>query len=728
MARWFNHITTGDNSLNGGQIAGTVLGGGVTTDLLNNSSADEIVDYIDDYSKNLKDSQDAFKGITSYSDLLSAGLSLKPIERSDDIFTYKDFDQKGIGRTIAEGLGKGASFGTSIMPGWGTLIGGVAGLFSGVATGIGNENRADEEAIRANNAIDKLNSTIDFINQRNQKSFERALNSIKNREYRSMWANAYDLGGPLHSYGADWRTGLTEINNGGSHEQNPYEGVPFGIAPDGGVNLVEEGEVVWNDYAFSNRLKAPEDLKKEYKFGGNITTFADIAKTMKERYDERPNDPIAKRTLNDFMAKLAQSQETIRQELAAKQQYEQEENLASLFADGGPIHIAKNKRGTFTAAATKHGMGVQEFASKVLAHPENYSPAMRKKAQFAHNATKFKHALGGHLFDEGSWIDGIIPDYSNLQWSYPSGYATSNDNALLDNRLIVYDDPAQIKNFPVQQNENAAKTIELAPLNSDGTVHLNYDVDTAFSKWDNTPKTKSKSNVNGYNAAGMAMRLASALGPALGALSSLWTKPKYEWSDKLTNEASRLANTISDISYNPIGQYLAYRPFDRNYYLNRLDSQIAANRRAARDLSGGNRASALAAMNASDMAALDKFGQLARAGEEYNQAQREKVAAFNRDTDKTNSMMDLEAQKANASIKEARAKMQLQALMQALGWNRQDDMMHSGTLAANLSQLFNNIGGIGTEMMNRADRKALADSGVFQILNDYMKGLFMKGE
>lgn len=56
--------------------------------------------------------------------------------------------------------------------------------------------------------------------------------------------------------------------------------------------------------------------------------------------------------------------------------------------DGG-IHIAPSKRGTFTAAATKHGMSVQGFASKVLANKENYSPVMVKKANFAKNASKW---------------------------------------------------------------------------------------------------------------------------------------------------------------------------------------------------------------------------------------------------------------------------------------------------------------------------------------------------
>ena len=59
--------------------------------------------------------------------------------------------------------------------------------------------------------------------------------------------------------------------------------------------------------------------------------------------------------------------------------------------NGGSIHIAPSKRGTFTAAATKHGMGVQEFASRVLRNKDSYSPAMVKKANFARKASKWNH-------------------------------------------------------------------------------------------------------------------------------------------------------------------------------------------------------------------------------------------------------------------------------------------------------------------------------------------------
>lgn len=70
----------------------------------------------------------------------------------------------------------------------------------------------------------------------------------------------------------------------------------------------------------------------------------------------------------------------------------------------GGIHIKPSKRGTFTAAAKKHGMSVQGFANKVLANKGNYSSAMVKKANFARNASKWKHKEFGGDMDFNYWI------------------------------------------------------------------------------------------------------------------------------------------------------------------------------------------------------------------------------------------------------------------------------------------------------------------------------------
>ena len=64
----------------------------------------------------------------------------------------------------------------------------------------------------------------------------------------------------------------------------------------------------------------------------------------------------------------------------------------------GGIHIKPSKRGTFTATAKRHHMGVQEFARTVLNNRARYSAAMVKKANFARNASKWhKKELGGDM-------------------------------------------------------------------------------------------------------------------------------------------------------------------------------------------------------------------------------------------------------------------------------------------------------------------------------------------
>ena len=69
-------------------------------------------------------------------------------------------------------------------------------------------------------------------------------------------------------------------------------------------------------------------------------------------------------------------------------------------AEGGklsPINIKPENRGKFTAAAERRDMGVQEFASKVLANKEDYSSTMVKRANFAKNAASWQKADGGTL-------------------------------------------------------------------------------------------------------------------------------------------------------------------------------------------------------------------------------------------------------------------------------------------------------------------------------------------
>lgn len=59
------------------------------------------------------------------------------------------------------------------------------------------------------------------------------------------------------------------------------------------------------------------------------------------------------------------------------------------------INIKPSRVGTFTAAATAHHMGVQEFASHVLGNKDDFSSRMVHKAQFAKNASEFNNGHPG---------------------------------------------------------------------------------------------------------------------------------------------------------------------------------------------------------------------------------------------------------------------------------------------------------------------------------------------
>lgn len=374
--------------------------------------------------------------------------------------------------------------------------------------------------------------------------------------HHALGGYLYDEGGNLYvsvpnigQHGGNFSNGVTIIGNGGTHEENPMEGVPMGIAPDGTPNLVEQGEVKFNNYVFSNRLFATGGLLAAHNLPATYAdhSFADIAERLSRESSERPNDPISKRGLMSAMTRLQQAQEQLRAE---------EQNR--------------------------------------------------------------KYAKGGHLFAGGG-----------LTW----------------------------------------------------------------------------------------LRYAPAVGAGIGVLTDAFgqtNKPDYSNADLVGSAVDNLTN----VEFTPIGNYLTYRPLDRNYYINSLNAQAGATRRAIVNQSGGNRATALAGLLAADYNAQSALGNLARQAEEYNFNQRKEVEAFNRGTNQFNSEMGLKAAIANKE----NDKLRLQARIQQAQLRDQADARSSAGRAANLTNLFDSLGNIGIDEMNRADRDMLIKAGVFGTLSEKPQG------
>lgn len=123
--------------------------------------------------------------------------------------------------------------------------------------------------------------------------------------------STFALGGDMQTNGGDFSNGLSHIDAGGSHEENPYDGVQVGISSENGQpNLVEEGETIFDDYVFSKRIKADAETKKKFHVGKKTEiSYADLSKKLEKESFERPNDPISQNGLKKQLHDLADEQE-----------------------------------------------------------------------------------------------------------------------------------------------------------------------------------------------------------------------------------------------------------------------------------------------------------------------------------------------------------------------------------------------------------------------------------
>ena len=410
-------------------------------------------------------------------------------------------------------------------------------------------------------------------------------------------------GGELHTQGGDFTNGLTYIDNGGSHEANPFEGVQIGIDPQGVPNLVEEGEVIFNDYVFSDRMKLPKKLKEKYNIKGE--TFADAAKELSKESEERPNDPISKRGLQAFMSALANGQEEIR---------------------------IKNE-----------------------------------------NRQMNRYAKGGKL---GKRYDGDGPDDNYMDFGT---LASPISYEQLERMIDLGIDGSAI------------------PLT--GTSEEIDDAITRAAKKGAT--TGDKSNLS-Y------LRFAPAFMSGMSAFTDLFSKPDYSAANRIASVDIQPAL----ISADPIGQYLSYKPLDRMFYINQLNKNTAAGRRAIQNTSGGNRAAALAGILAADYNYGESLGKLARQAEEYNQAQKEKVAGFNRQTDMFNSQQSMQAQTTNAQSRNDATKMRLAQAEEIAKLRSAAKNAYDTRRSNNLNNFINNLGNIGWEEKQAEWLDNLAKRGV----------------
>lgn len=477
-------------------------------------------------------------------------------------YTTKDLMQDG--KTIAmntiNATLQGAAGGAGAGP-WGAVAGTGAGLIGGlVGWGVG--------ALKARKKKDDLNTKAKQANLAQAQNLTAKAGALDQAaDARALAAYAAYGGGINVPKFSDFPSEVTEFNTGGTHEENPYDGIPQGIAPDGLPNLVEEGEVKYDNYIFSDRLMLTKNDKKKYKFLKG-KTYADAAKAIKRELgiDERPNDLIAKTDLEEQLNILS----TLQEEERAKRGLRGENRM--MYPYGGDV----------------------DFAGA----------------------------------DSGDGID----------------------------------------------LENGEDGIDIEP------------------------KTSTFSSL---------LQLAPILGNTIGVVTQAFNTPKYEHAKELQNGEN---TNITPITYTPLTQKMAYKPMDVNYYGNKLGAQAGATRRAIREQTASNPYASTAALLSADANAQGQLGDLYKKAEEYNLAQREKVDTFNRATDSANAEMSMKAQQLNASLKDSRAKRQLERDSLAARLKMMEDQAWNESMYSNMTNMFNNLGDIAKQIMAK------------DMANDYIKG------
>ena len=336
----------------------------------------------------------------------------------------------------------------------------------------------------------------------------------------------------------NFSNGINIIGNGGTHQQNKLGGVQMGVDYNGIPNLVEEGEVVWNNYVFSNRLKVPKDMRDKYKLKKDIT-FANAAKKLQKESEERPNDPISKRGLDALMQDIMTSQEGVRQQ--------------------------------------------------------------------SNNTSSNKFAEGGI---KDSWLRKL-------------------------------------------------------PIGMAGT----------------------------------------------SVISDIFSKPDYSAADRIAN----VDLNPSLVGFNPIGQRLTYKPMDIDYRTNQLLSKSAATDRNILNTSGGNRAAAMAGLLASEYNTQLGLSELARQADEYNRAQEERVAGFNRQTDLSNSQMGLQAAMANQQARNNATQLRLNQADRVAMLRQAAKDRYDARRSNNMNLLIQGLADLGREETQRNWLDWLGEKGVLKV-------------
>lgn len=623
------------------------------------------------------------KEVSSTEELLDQWSSFKPI----DHVKWKDLTNKGTaGSFILDAFSmssEGAAAGSSLGP-IGAIAGGVGGLISGITGNILAGNRARKEA-------KKINQLADQQNRMNQASLNNMTTNLEQSKLQKElqdftgWEAAY--GGPLHKYsfggnlmtnGAIFNNGFTLIGNGGTHEQNPNEGVLMGIDAEGVPNLVEEGEVIFDDYVFSKRLKVPETIRKSLKLGNRKKlSFAEAALKASKESEERPNDPISQLGFEDTMTKLVRAQEEIRN---TKKSKKSKQLLSSnRFDEGG--YPGNAPYAYLPGQQYKEAWGVENPYSKI---PEsNTIPIQTIQKEDAvpermsikiPESKKSPSGRSTKLVDS----DTKYPQDSNIkQQQQKLKNNTNNSNYT----------PEEIRTrMAITRGTYKPKQFNLPETNLNFYEGSNIKDPKSYTSF-NLDLSKDNNNKNGFwskvvNTLGnIDPAIASQGMQALSDLVGLTNRPQYT----LGSAIKAANNQIRNVSTRSAGRKIAYKPTDMWQAINNFNANMAAQRSAIRN--AGNRVATTGALLASAYNQNKALGELYAGMEKENWERYTDTIARNNLLDQADRDAEFQASVFNAGQGTKRAN----NLIEAAKANDKEEQAYASARQANRDNFINSL-------------------------------------
>lgn len=640
----------------------------------------------------------------------------------------------------------------------------------------------------------------------NKEDYSPAM--VKKANFARNASKWHAFGGDLMTNGATWDNGFTYVGNGGSHESNPNEGVQVGIDPQGIPNLVEEGEVIWNDYVFSKRLKVPRAFKAKYKLkDGGLLSFADAAKKFAEENKERPNDPISKRGRDALLTALMDQQEDVRMKkqqreardqfnsltpdeqlgimqmaqqnamLAGPEEYEmmstypnQEVMSEGQYAEGGELgNLFKGTGSKSNRMTRKYDLNWFKSRAKALGFDlgddfvfnptdydlnletfnELYKQHQRQKAYETYlkgqrsnwenkefDSKRYKRSDDGKSIYKAKFYDDndLGKDYIDINGNRISleeyNRLLSDYNTINSNHNATTEEKAKAAEFIRKAYKNSPVVKGQFAKDYNGNIIYDYSQDVSNNwipnddvlgknfKFNDSDALKISYDPNSKRSLLSTARYAPVLGSAVGVLTDalgITNTPDFS-SAKALEKAAERASIPSLIRATPIGNRLAYKPFDLNYYANQARSNAALTGRSIMNQSSGNIGATTAGLLALGQNTTTQMGDLFRKAEEYNLEQRAKVEDFNRATDMFNAQQALTADRANQQERRQASAAYAAGIAQAEALRQRAQQYSDANRSTNLTNFVNSLGQIGEEAYDQDRINTLIERGILEDL------------